>query len=777
MVSRVHYEHAIGDEKMSTNDIPNLANEDPLVWAMEYINRGYKVEIYQKSKSKKGPRTKRVFLEGAFDLEDYHLDDNTCLGIVIDPLSMCADADATEAIALAPYYLPKTGMLSGRPGREDSHWWYKAEEIDTETKGTKFLDPATLSTENKTIVEFFHATGEKAIHMVIVPPTGYDDRGRVERAFWSTFHEPLVIKADDLYAACGKLAAAVLLARCWSEGSRNELTIAVSGALTREGWHAGEIADFLRPIAQYCRDNEWENRLAQPAVTNARAESGGTTYGWPMIGQLIGEPRAKKLQEWLSKAKREKKLAPSSALPPLEVANTVFEENKNKFRYVSDLRSWGAYTTGVWIIDHSAELDLQNLTIDTREKMARETHSDTRPLAWKTISEAMHMLNSKPALRAVADDFDSHSYLLNMPDGTYDLQRQIIIPSDPTHYLSRQIPTPYDPAAKCPEWEKQMELMFPEQDVREYIQRALGYSLQGTQSERCFFLLFGEGRNGKSLMLRAVEKVLGLSSHGYAQQVNTATFARASMSEINSGLAKLRGVRLASVGEFPQRSMNSELIKTITGGESNTSRQLYERTAEFPFQCKLWFTSNNTPGPTETTDSAFWSRMHPIPCPTQFPEPDEPGNIAESIMLGRFASEASGILNWLLEGYRQWDEIGDLKIPASIKQARDNYRADIDLLEQFLSEDNVVTHPLAKTKPQEAGQTNLTELWIKFDAWATRNGEDKRVRNQSLRNRMGLKRALEQKGFIVSGVLDGNSKHRGQLRCYGIDVSDMSELG
>ena len=154
-----------------------------------------------------------------------------------------------------------------------------------------------------------------------------------------------------------------------------------------------------------------------------------------------------------------------------------------------------------------------------------------------------------------------------------------------------------------------MELTFPDREDREYVQRVFGYALQGTQKERAFFLFYGDGHNGKSIMLRVLEKVLGLGGHGYAQQLATATFSRSTATEINSGLAKLRGIRFASIGEFPNKSLNSELIKAMTGGESNTARQLYAKTAEFPYQCHLFFTSNNTPGPTDGTDEAFWDRM------------------------------------------------------------------------------------------------------------------------------------------------------------------------
>jgi putative DNA primase/helicase len=316
-----------------------------------------------------------------------------------------------------------------------------------------------------------------------------------------------------------------------------------------------------------------------------------------------------------------------------------------------------------------------------------------------------------------------------------------------------------------------MELTWPDREIREYVQRAFGYTLQGTQAERCFFLLYGDGRNGKFITLRVIEMVLGSTAHGYAQQVNASYFSRSSNSDIQSGVAKLRGVRPATVGEFPNRNMNAELIKTVTGGESNTSRQLYERTAEFPFQCKLWFSSNNKPGPTDATAQAFWDRMYPIPCTAVFPNPDEPGNISEAVLMEQFRAEASGILNWMLEGHRMWRESG-LMVPKSLKEEREEYRRSLDILEEFLNEDGVTVHPHYKEFPDDVGFTKLTVVWKVFQPWAERNGY--KNRNQCRTSRE-LGDTLRKKGFrVASPYASPKNPYSGQLFVYGLGISDIS---
>ena len=41
------------------------------------------------------------------------------------------DLDCPEAIELASQYLPATGAVTGRTGRENSHWWYICEGCET----------------------------------------------------------------------------------------------------------------------------------------------------------------------------------------------------------------------------------------------------------------------------------------------------------------------------------------------------------------------------------------------------------------------------------------------------------------------------------------------------------------------------------------------------------------------------------------------------------------------------------------------------------------------
>ena len=69
---------------------------------------------------------------------------------------------------------------------------------------------------------------------------------------------------------------------------------------------------------------------------------------------------------------------------------------------------------------------------------------------------------------------------------------------------------PYDPDAECPRWKQFVTEVFGGNDTLvEYLQRVLGYTLTGFTREHVWWLLFGDGANGKSTLLNVVGYVLG----------------------------------------------------------------------------------------------------------------------------------------------------------------------------------------------------------------------------------------------------------------------------
>jgi len=92
----------------------------------------------------------------------------------------------------------------------------------------------------------------------------------------------------------------------------------------------------------------------------------------------------------------------------------------------------------------------------------------------------------------------------------------------------------------------------------EFVQQAVGYSLSGITDERCMFILYGKGRNGKSTFVEALADLLG--PYAMKTEITTLTDKRQGNAATND-LARLAGAQ----GSFM-------LVKQTKAGASPKAR-------------------------------------------------------------------------------------------------------------------------------------------------------------------------------------------------------------
>lgn len=107
---------------------------------------------------------------------------------------------------------------------------------------------------------------------------------------------------------------------------------------------------------------------------------------------------------------------------------------------------------------------------------------------------------------------------------------------------------------------------------------------------------------------------------------------------------------------------------------------LYQEALEFVNTFKLWMATNYEPN-IRGTDEGIWRRILRIDFTREIPEEKRILNLAEKI----WADESSGILNWALEGTRQW-LAGGLKTPEVITKGTKAYRAEQNPIARFKRE-------------------------------------------------------------------------------------------
>jgi P4 family phage/plasmid primase-like protien len=289
--------------------------------------------------------------------------------------------------------------------------------------------------------------------------------------------------------------------------------------------------------------------------------------------------------------------------------------------------------------------------------------------------------------------------------------------------IGKIAPVNYDRDAKCPGWLNFLDTVADgNKELAAYLQRCIGYSLTGETIEHALFLLHGTGANGKSTFLEVLRHVFG----EYAQTADFSSFLLSKGQPIRNDLAKLNGARFVTATESEDgKRMAESVIKQLTGGDNVTARFLYSEHFEFKPAFKLWLGTNHKPV-IAGTDNGIWRRIRLIPFEVCIPPERQDRKLVEKLKL-----EASGILNWALEGLAAW-KAGGLQEPAIVKDATSEYRQEQDALMHFIA---------ARCVLGEDAKCQARDLYVNYKNWAMDAGE------WFTMNERQFSQALSERGF------------------------------
>ncbi len=317
-------------------------------------------------------------------------------------------------------------------------------------------------------------------------------------------------------------------------------------------------------------------------------------------------------------------------------------------------------------------------------------------------------------------ELDGDPYLLNLLNGTLNLNSLELQPHTRGDLITRIAPVAFDPDAQCPTWKRFLhDVMDGDPKMIAYLQRAAGLCLSGDTRARAFFFLYGTGCNGKSTFLETVRDVLG----EYAGDIPPSELMlvkRQDHGKATPFLVRLPGVRFVTAQETEeQERLAAALVKAITGGRDTvTARDLYGKAFSFRPQFKLWIATNHRPRISDAT-SSIWDRIHLIPFlvripdPTRGEKPDRKGRIKDPDLDRKLRKELPGILAWMVEGWRSYQG-GGLKPPATVLAATEEYRKHEDTAGQFIEDCLVLV---------EGRETTTKALKSCLEDWCVRSGE------------------------------------------------------
>jgi putative DNA primase/helicase len=687
--------------------------------AARYIERGWApVPIPARQKGPQIPGWQRLRMS-ASDVPRYFIGGQN-IGIITGKASgwlVTVDLDCPEAVTLAGRFLKPT-LTGGRQSVPDGHWWYISPGLEhREFEGI----PKTPS--EGTILEL-RSTDHQTVVEPSVHPSG-------ERYRWSRSGlEPLKISAEDLTSAVRCLAASALIACHLPEskerggrGGRYHYALALAGYLLRHQEPQENVEKLLKAAwdAKGWRGIERHRKSSYSGIERAVRDTAQklrrgdpTTGGRTLEGMVQGLPR--KIADFLGWERFTLREGRGVYLcTDTGNAERLVDRHGANLRYCHPWGKWLIYDGTRWHVDdRGAVVRLAKDAARSIFEEAKEAPSDavanqlgkwaSSSLSESKLRAMISLAQSEAGIPVLPDELDASPDLLNVLNGTIDLRSGKLREHRREDLITRVAPLEYDPDANALAWETFLQRVLPGEELRAFVQRAVGYSATGHTSEQCMFINHGGGANGKSTFQEALSAALG----DYAMRTPTEMLLARRSDSVPNDVARLKGARFVSASETEEgRRLAESRIKDLTGQDTITARFMKAEWFDFAPTHKLWLSTNHKPE-IRGTDAAIWRRIRLVPWTVSIPPAQQDKKLPEKLR-----SELPTILAWVVRGCLQWRRKG-LQAPEEVRQATGNYRSEMDVLAAFLEEYCIL---------RSDAMAFARNLYIAYKEWCEANGE------------------------------------------------------
>jgi putative DNA primase/helicase len=275
------------------------------------------------------------------------------------------------------------------------------------------------------------------------------------------------------------------------------------------------------------------------------------------------------------------------------------------------------------------------------------------------------------------ESWDRQHWLLNTPAGTWELRGQPRLREHRRGDLITKI-TVVAASGDCPRWLTFIEFVTNgDTAFAAYLQRLCGYALVGLRTPQMFAFLYGSGGNGKGVLLQTITALLG----DYAAWTMAEVWLESRYPRHSEELMALRGARLVVASEFPEDGeWNTARLKTVSGGDKIRAAFKHQNSVEFQTTALLILAGNDKPA-LKTVDPGIVRRLHLVPFLNQIDDEHRIEGLADEFV----AAEGGGILKWMIDGCRLWQQTG-LSPPRAVTAATGEYLEDENLFVQWIDD-------------------------------------------------------------------------------------------
>ena len=401
----------------------------------------------------------------------------------------------------------------------------------------------------------------------------------------------------------------------------------------------------------------------------------------------------------------------------LDFASMLVQDLSERLKYAPNEDRWHVFISGIWL---SQKVKAEGVVLQYLHNFVRKNprHPLSTKLASITgVTEVMRLASTDSRCHIKSDVFDARvdTVAVEIPDGmggqkyaAMDLTTGLVRQATPGDFLSKTMEAPFIPSATCPRFLTFLDqISGDDSELREALQIAFGYAMFGHVQDQAMFVLIGEGANGKGVLLNTMKYVFG----GYATTVSYSLLKRhnTNPNAPTPALAPMAGARFVQSSEFGEgEKLEEALVKNITGSDPISYRQNYGAQTTFKPQCKIFLSSNYFPR-ISFEHEAMWRRLFAIRFTKKFA-----GDKCNSNLEEQLKAEASGILNWLIEGAVTYHRLGKLLWPASTLKYLNSLKQGADTVGTWLKN---------SCRQVEGGSVAASEAYASYKLFTRNNNQ------------------------------------------------------
>ena len=317
--------------------------------------------------------------------------------------------------------------------------------------------------------------------------------------------------------------------------------------------------------------------------------------------------------------------------------------------------------------------------------------------------------------------------VINLLNGTLDLNTMQLRDFDYKDFLTYQLPFYYDENASNELWNKFLDDVLPNKETQQTLQEVIGsIFIKNIKLEYATFL-YGNGANGKSVVIDVISEVLGYENVSFYSLDDL-------MQEHYRALIKDKLVNFGS--ENDTKKLESDTFKKLASNEPIGARQKYGKPFIMRNYARLIFAVNQMKLKEIEYTKGFFRRFLIIPFNVTIPKEKRDKELTKKIL-----QNPAGVLNWIIQGAKKVLQNKDIFISNECKQAKRQFIKDIDSVLQFLEECNY--------KKSDYNRIPLKELYVDYSNWSFESGLKKVSKRE-------FSKRLEALGFIKKKYNTGN---------------------